>query len=333
MDRETYEELADELLHIPRVVRNIFLRLDFERYSLLKRIAQNGGFIYGSLKDGQADYFRDRGIIFAGRKRGEDVVVMPAEVMEEFNNNDTEDYKSVICRNTEWIKLIQGILYYYGTLEMHQVESMIEKYTGETPDIVDLIRVSIDAACFYGEINVDLYGFSSARVWDRKRLSMEQKLKSELNFYSFTREELIRAGEPGFVERNYAFKQLISFIHSNYDIPIERVEYIVEQCVYAIKIGESSKRIMEYIKSNLDLKSFDTAKALLDNVAFLINNTRQWFLKGYMLCELMENKVLKHIPEMGLKAEVYNIRTCKKVQNSDLCPCGSRNKFGKCCGA
>jgi uncharacterized protein YecA (UPF0149 family) len=76
----------------------------------------------------------------------------------------------------------------------------------------------------------------------------------------------------------------------------------------------------------------DMLQALLDQLTRLINNTRQWFLKGYTPAELYEREkeFLRPLPAKG--ADVIDLRTGRKIGRNDPCPCGSGKKFKKCCG-
>ncbi|MFB6468460.1 SEC-C metal-binding domain-containing protein [Cytobacillus sp. Hz8] len=67
-------------------------------------------------------------------------------------------------------------------------------------------------------------------------------------------------------------------------------------------------------------------------VVLLMNNTREWYLKGYTSEELFaqENKALLVMPNK--KGEIISLQTRQKIGRNDLCPCGSGEKFKKCCG-
>jgi uncharacterized protein YecA (UPF0149 family) len=70
----------------------------------------------------------------------------------------------------------------------------------------------------------------------------------------------------------------------------------------------------------------------MDALVLLMNNTREWYLKGYTPVELsaLEKKVLLPLPNK--KGEVISLQTRQRIGRNDLCPCGSGKKFKKCCG-
>nr|WP_243276908.1 hypothetical protein [Desulfallas sp. Bu1-1] len=98
---------------------------DKERYRLAKRILQNGGFVYeNSLALDKVEYLRGRGIVFPGSVDGKKILTMPLEILEVFREMDTPELKKVVNRNTEWIRLTHGMLYYYGVKPAPRWEEM-----------------------------------------------------------------------------------------------------------------------------------------------------------------------------------------------------------------
>jgi uncharacterized protein YecA (UPF0149 family) len=62
-----------------------------------------------------------------------------------------------------------------------------------------------------------------------------------------------------------------------------------------------------------------------------MNNTREWFLKGYTSTEVFseEKKSLNPLPSSP--NNIIDIRTKKKGGRNEPCPCGSGKKYKKCC--
>ncbi|WP_367752776.1 SEC-C metal-binding domain-containing protein [Ammoniphilus sp. 3BR4] len=96
--------------------------------------------------------------------------------------------------------------------------------------------------------------------------------------------------------------------------------------------GNELGDIVPYLQSELKLEKLEQVQHLVDRLVALMNNTRQWILKGYTPKELAsrERKSLRPLPEDGGK--VIDFRTKQKVGRNDPCPCGSGKKFKKCCG-
>jgi hypothetical protein len=123
----------------------------------------------------------------------------------------------------------------------------------------------------------------------------------------------------------------------NYEINWEMADNLVEACVYAINTGKPATSVISLLESRLEIDSLELLQSLTDLTVDLMNNTRQWTLKGYTSAEVLsaEQPWFERPPEppaVRKKADVFSLETRKKVGKNDPCPCGSGLKFKKCCG-
>ncbi|MDB5084118.1 MAG: hypothetical protein JWN30_1004 [Bacilli bacterium] len=310
----------------------ILNKLDETRYRIIKQVASRGGQAFVALESHQLDYFKDRALIFTGKSKGKKMLVMPQEVLECFKKIDSTSDREMTRRNTEWIRLTHGMLHYFGTLGLKELDELFKYYTGTSLPMGDFISILDDSESFYREIRLDTKGFSNSRVWDAERVKKEHRSRPDLSFYPFTKTQLLRAGEPGFVERNPSYESFVEFIMRNYDISRDVAASLVEECVYAIRIGEGPSNLLQFLQSQLEIDELELIQAFMDHIVTLHNNTRQWFIKGYTPNELspFKNRTSYSLP--SAKAEVVDFATRKKVGRNDPCPCGSGKKFKKCCG-
>ena len=324
------------LLHekIPPLIVLICMEWDDDRFTLLTKIANHGGYIAAPhLKPEQIRYLRASGLIFTGTFNGKKVLAVPEDLIEPVKSlQGHTNLKSTVHRNTEWIKLTKGLLYYYGTLSSAQLKEMVETYTKETLFLPEYLNVIHNANSYQKEIHIDDDGFSDIRVFDPKRVKQEHQMRESLSFYSFTKNQLLKAGEPGFVERNKSYTQLVHFLMQEYKIDQNEADYIVEECVYATRIGDSPNSILEYLRSIFEFESLEDNQALMDLVIHLMNNTREWFLKGHTSAELgsQEKQTLRPLPKNNFNPSKR--MTKEKIGRNDPCPCGSGKKYKKCCG-
>lgn len=326
--------LIDELNHkIPEHIQAAFCYFDQDRYRLMKKIVQDNGYTYDfKLEKRQIEYLYERGILFPGTVDGKRAVVMPQEVMLAFGQADQEGLLSCVQKNTEWIKLTHGLLYYYGTLNLNQLESMLEKYSNERFNLREYIYLLQDAASYYGEIQASTSGYSYYRVFDPEKVKKEHQIRANLDFYPFSKAELLQAGEPGFVDRNKFYRDFIHFILQHYEMTREEADQMAEECVYAANNGDSLNNIMEYLQRQVEFPHLEFLNEFVGKVVHLMNNTRRWDLKGYTPAELgkQNQKHLQPLPSKG--SNVIEISQVKKTGRNDPCPCGSGKKFKKCCG-
>lgn len=246
--------------------------------------------------------------------------------------NDDKQLRQKINRNTEWIKLTHGLLYYYGTLDLHQLINFMRKYTDEPFHVQEYLSIINDASTYYEEIDIDRHIFSNMDVIDPEKVKREQQMRESVPFYPFTKKDLLRAGEPGYVERNESYRQFVRYLLQNFEITRQEADDIAEECMISTKSGESPTELITYLGEILEFNSLQAFDELMEKLIFMMNNTKEWFLKGHTSEELFaqEKKSLQPLPSD--KSNVYNFSTKKKVGRNDPCPCGSKKKYKKCCG-
>jgi len=319
--------------YIPLMAEELFLRFDHNRYQLANSIVKNGGWSSASgLKTKQLEHLRDHGLVFPGVFENKRVLAMPVEIIKEYQQLNQTSYRKIVSRNTEWVKLTHGLLHYYGTVDLSKLKKMIDKYVGQEIEFLTYAEVIDDAMRYYREITWDENGYSNYRVFDASQVIAEQHARPTIDYYPFTKEQLLTAGEPGFVERNTSYINFVNFITDDYIISREEADQIVEECVYGIQIGDMPHAIIEFLQSQLEISDLETIQAFMEHISSLMNNTRQWFLKGYSPNELWkkEQQNLNPLPSPG--TNIINMKTRKKIGRNDPCPCGSGKKFKKCCG-
>ncbi|MEH7119141.1 SEC-C metal-binding domain-containing protein [Neobacillus vireti] len=321
-------------IKIPLSFEKVCMHLDQERYNLIKKIVRNGGYMEApKLMANQFAYLRNIGIIFTGTFEGKKILAIPREIVEnQFFQDNHKQFISICRRNTEWIKLTQGLLYYYGTLTLTELHDLLEKYMNEPIRLSDYLSVIDHSISYYEQIRKDQFGFSNIRVFDPEKVRDEHKARKDLAFFSFSKEQLLRAGELGYIERNDSFLQFVTFLTQNYEISRQEADGIVEECVYATNIGESPNHLLQFLQSKLEFENIEILKACMDKVINLMNHTKQWFLKGYSPDELSptEVKSMRPLPEHNKNMVEFPSRG--KIGRNDPCPCGSNKKYKKCCG-
>ncbi|WP_456276369.1 SEC-C metal-binding domain-containing protein [Bacillus sp. AK128] len=326
LKKEELISLLEE--RIPRNLEFVCQYWDIERFKMLLDLAGNGGHMMApDLEASQITYLRECGFFYTGTLNGKKILAVPVELIEPITAlKDNLQVRAKVNRNTEWIKLTAGLLYYYGTLELQQLEEMIEKYTKENLHLREYLDVIHELKSYRKVISISKDGYSNSRVFDPVKVKNEHKMRKDVSFYPFTKQQLLTAGEPGFVERNQSYLQLVSFLTKNFEVSKAEADDIVEECVYANRVGESPNHIMQFLANKFEFDHIEAVRALMDHVVYLMNNTREWFLKGHSSMEL--RKMEKS--ELPLKQTTSKIEV--KISRNALCPCGSGKKFKKCCG-
>jgi len=326
------QELIEALVkHIPTVLPVLLVRMDEDRFKLLKKAAANGGYISASLEDYQLDYFQDRGLLFTGTYQGKEVVVMPQEVLEAFHAIDASSLRGELHQNTEWIKLTQGLLFYYGVLKLADLEQFIEQYTGAAPHMREFLPVVEDAVKYYQEIQIHESCFAHYSVMNPELVLQEQGMRANVTFKPFTKSDLLFAGEPNFTDRNSYFRAFAEFISKNNSVSRAEAENLVEECVYGIQIGKSPNELLSFLQTHLSMNDMDTVRAYADHIVILHNNTRQWCIKGHTPNELSKEHKRTEPDRSSADNKVVDITSARKIGRNEPCLCGSGKKYKKCC--
>jgi hypothetical protein len=318
---------------LPLLLEELCLNLDEERFNLLSNMARNGGYINApKLEHEQISYLRATGVVYVGKYNGKKVLALPTELIDTILSLTKVDrIQEIIKRNTEWIKLSHGLLYYYGTLDINNLIDLLEKYTEKPLLLREYLIVMHDANTYRMEHTVGVEGYSNRRVFDPKKVKQEHRMRDGVSYYPFTKQKLLTAGESGFVDRNECYLKMVQFILGKYEIDKAEADSIVEECVYAIRIGHAPNEIFEYLGTRLEFKSMESVQAMMAQVIHVMNHTRQWFLKGYAPIELgeQEKPFLQSTPTASDKKLIH---TGKKIGRNKPCTCGSGKKYKKCCG-
>lgn len=327
---------------IPEHLYPVVILWDNERFNLLLKIAENNGRIMApDLDMDEMEYLRHTGFIYTGTWEGNKVFALPNELYDPVLALKHDLHvRATIKRNTKWIKLTRGLLYYFGVLDPMRLIQMVEKHMKEPINVRMYFKVIADSVRYCPEITVDMdSSFSHIDVFEPKEVKREQQRRESIPYYDFTEKQLLEAGEPGFVERNASYQQFVHFLTQNFDMDQEDADMIVEECTYVIKSGDSPNQVISYLSQMLEFDSEQLVKAVMDKVIHLMNNTREWVLKGHTPDEVfaLEKKHLQPMPTMrspkqDKKDSVNSSQKVIKIGRNQPCPCGSGKKHKKCCG-
>ena len=295
----------------------IFNLFDETRYKILKQILERGGRAFFSIDYDQLVYFRKRGLIFSGTLNEERVLLAPQEVLDVFRQTDGSSYREKVRRNSELIQFTQGLLFYYGTLSLVEYQDMVHHHLDASYKMSEMIELLAEAQGSYHTIRLGSVGISDHRVIDSWKIKEEHRARPDLPFFPFTKAQIMRAGEPDFIDRNFSFRSFVRFLQENYTINQEEAEWLVEDCVEGVLIGRSLQEIVEELQVRLEIPDMELLKKIVAQLVELMNNTKQWVLKGYAPREILQQR------------EAPNQQ---KVGRNVACPCGSGKKYKKCCG-
>ena len=320
---------------IPFLLRTIIGQFDERRLFLIKNIiAKNGVISAKNVEIEELEYFYKTGFMFTSLQNDDPIVMIPLELLPSLGEIvQDETILADVQRNTEWIKITRGLLYYYGTVPHEKLVDLVEKYMPIHPDYLAFNQVIFGAMDYYQEIYIDRYGYSYWEVLDPLVILKEQASRKNLDYYPFSKKQLLEAGETDYVERPKGYSQLVSLFTKEYRMPKQEAMEFVDDCVIHVKLGHQPSQLLQYLQTQLTFESLEAVQRLMDDLVLLMNNTREWYLKGYTSEELSTQEKKALLPLPNKKGEVISLQTRQKIGRNDPCPCGSGKKFKKCCGS
>ena len=323
---------------MPKGLASCLEMADQKRYEVLKKVASNGGAAAIETDILMIRYFERQGILFCGTVNGMQMMVMPQELLEAFREADTPALHSVIRRNTEWILLTQGLLHYYGVLSWPELKQFVSQYTSEPLDMNTILFdvIIMESALYQAALAPNRETVAHADVMDNGQVREEQAQHAELPFYPLTKQQVLQASDPRYIEKTPSFQALVNYLMQQYGMTRAEAEEEADLIVYDIKLGDSPSQMLESIQDKFELADESMVRDFIRLLSDLMNNTRLWFLKGHTPSEagaISRRSGRQDMPASAGTANVYPFATKQKVGRNDPCPCGSGKKFKKCCGS
>ncbi|PKM83353.1 MAG: zinc chelation protein SecC [Firmicutes bacterium HGW-Firmicutes-14] len=334
-------DLAAELARlIPLKFKKVLYTLDQSRYDFIKMIIKNSGVISDvGISTANAEAFMEYSVIFPGLYDDQKVLFIPGELINIFSQIAGSELESIVKRNTEWIRLTHGLIYYYGVMQVWLVKEKISELTGQEVDILEFMNVMSFACEFYGQVHNTPYGYQDDRVFDAKKIVEEHRMRPGVDFFPFTKKQLLIAGDPDYFDKTPEMNSFISFLLNHYRLSKQEINEIALQITNIINTDSKPTLIIQYLQSWMEFPSFEFVQQLTARIMELYNNTRQWVLKGHTPNELFqeERKFLKPLPSEPFQivrpdSNVIEMPIRTKVGRNNPCPCGSGKKYKKCCG-
>lgn len=160
---------------------------------------------------------------------------------------------------------------------------------------------------------------SNSKLSDPVRVLYTQNANN-CGYKAFTREQLIEAGHPNFSEWYNEHTALYNYVVDNYGLSDVEGKMFVDAVINGLKDGSTIEQTMEVINSCFNFDNNKERKEVEDIVIKMQGATGLWTLRGYTPLELGQIKT-----ETVVKKQ--------KVGRNEKCPCGSGQKYKKCCGA
>ncbi len=293
--------------------------LDLDAYVYLEEVIKlSGEKQFFSSEIINANYFRNRGIMFTSVNEGKLYAVTPEELCDIIKNKFNDKLKLNSKINSEVIEISAGIIYFYGVLTIQDLCKFIidvYKYNISIDKIKKLLSAGEELGFDYQVEKDIIYHID---VEDPMFIIEERNKNSDINFMNFDRKTLFKASKPDYIEENKEVNKLEKVLNELFVIDKKILKEELESFSIAIKNEVPLCEAIEIFLEAYEIESEEEKEILKEELKKLAMNVKRWTLKGHSEREI-ENK------KKSIKKE-------NSIGRNDICPCGSNKKYKKCCG-
>ena len=293
--------------------------LDLDAYVYLEEVIKlSGEKQFFSSEIINANYFRNRGIMFTSVNEGKLYAVTPEELCDIIKNKFNDKLKLNSKINSEVIEISAGIIYFYGVLTIQDLCKFIidvYKYNISIDKIKKLLSAGEELGFDYQVEKDIIYHID---VEDPMFIIEERNKNSDINFMNFDRKTLFKASKPDYIEENKEVNKLEKVLNELFVIDKKILKEELESFSIAIKNEVPLCEAIEIFLEAYEIESEEEKEILKEELKKLAMNVKRWTLKGHSEREI-ENKK-------------KSIKKGNSIGRNDICPCGSNKKYKKCCG-
>lgn len=302
------------------IFKNYITQNEFQYINLV--IKNNGTYVYNHNDYSVVKSLKLLGILFTVVEDKIDKVVIPKEYINEINTLiGSKDIEEEVIRNNKIVKIIEGLLYYYGIAPFdvlwEKIKSVIDVEIDKDKASTFIVNYSNRNDSFKVYKNY-LY---TSQLFNVDHIIKEQEKRSELDYKNVDLNTILFASDNIKNVWNIYEKDLYNYLVHLLGDNNEKLGKVVNAYIYGVKNDCKLPELLNFITSITELENQTQVYELAQYLNEVSNNCSLWVLKGYTSNEIYKNDDKSNI-----------VITTNKVGRNDNCPCGSGKKYKKCCG-
>ncbi len=87
---------------------------------------------------------------------------------------------------------------------------------------------------------------------DEKKIFDEIEKRPSINYYPFTKQQPVKAGKPGYVEKTREMNSLMHFLQNYYELTAEETEDLADQLTIMIFNDGSLNQAIKYFEQRFE---------------------------------------------------------------------------------
>lgn len=262
--------------------------------------------------------------------------ILPDELVQSFKATYNQKLKSLAKANSQLIKIVRGLVYYYGVIEIDIVYNMLMNY-----------GIVIDYESYWYVINNNLFLDDGLELMNSyvfvegvnpyelmEEIENREKVYGVQPYKNLKLKDLLAVTGPDYYVRTREIVHLEKTIKKYFDLTHGLMGDFISDLVLFMDNMERASELTEFIAETFDCPDINAVNEILMAASKVYNAHRQWVLKGHSPNELSQlENVFPDIPMMagGHQNEVLQQKQVKIGRNAP-CPCGSGKKYKRCCG-
>jgi hypothetical protein len=248
-------------------------------------------------------------------------------------------------------KIICGLISLYGIMPLEDFVNIYNDLNEEeyilTP--INFIHFIEQRDRAFVELNLFAYEEKeyvvSSHMERVEEILSEVLRRPELPYHSFTREEVLEMGTLYYSFTSLSSKNLFNYLTTVFNVSVPFTSLVIreigEMAQNNVSASELMKKVFETL-NQMSSKKDTNPNRFLSVLKRYVNNLPRWTLKGNTLNEVIDRNAYGQIyPQMETEEGIDEISYLSfakpginffKIENNDLCFCGSGKRYKDCCG-
>lgn len=278
---------------------------------------------------GRCLYLMDKGILFSFIHKDKLYFVIPQEIKDAHQKLDWDSLISTKTHDDLVLDYVKAAVHLYGICKPEQLIDIYNRQNEDTLSFAELSKI-----CNFHLERMQTYqwidGYLASDYFDPDDQEEFNELLMRIqgkSHYSPDKEELLKRADDFHLEMTPQLLQLRLFILNQLCDNPQLVDYVIDDIQLACSMEEPLQEIVnELERREIHFKTMDQVKRFAALVTEVYNNTRIWSNCGYTPAEMsaLTKAPLTSTPSLQLVHQ--------KVGRNEPCPCGSGQKYKKCCG-
>ncbi|WP_138494620.1 YecA family protein [Paenibacillus pinistramenti] len=340
MKKEQLVEALAAQMTDPAYVRSVLLLAEEPEWKLFERLLKKPVLEDKGVGFGECGFLLEFGLVFAIQEDQKPFLILPDEVKAAYGKLNKADFRKQQARLWLIHDYAAALSNLYGAYKADTLIKVFNAQNEEAPLTEEELSTALDHLLLreqmftvHGEYIVNLALEPEESEEDLNGLL---ELRGSKPFYVPERSELLKYKDDLYFEMTPELVKLRDHVMKEYQLEKAAADAFVDDVQLDCAVESSFGEILEGLeKFGIQPGSKEQLAELTGLVQDVYNHTRMWSNGGHTPAELSRRQkpgVIKAAHTTHYFPKKKQQVTVTKVGRNDPCPCGSGQKYKKCCG-